>query len=212
MNPNADEVAQVIVEEGIKVVTTGAGNPAKYMQMWKDAGVKVIPVVASVSMAKLMTRQGASALIAEGGESGGHIGELNTMVLVPQICDATDLPVLAAGGIAGLVDHDNVFTCCYNAGNISGSTEVGAITGTKEEHAGYYYEKYEDTAFKDCYYLDNGVSARGGGSTEGIKSFSADQMGSKETFKGFDFNLDWKLKEGTDTMPRLQFSDVSLTE
>ena len=82
------------------MVTTGAGNPAKYMESWKTAGIKVIPVVASVAMAKLMTRLGASALIAEGGESGGHVGELTTMVLVPQICDATDLPVIAAGGIA----------------------------------------------------------------------------------------------------------------
>ena len=100
MSPFADEVAQVVVEEKVEVVTTGAGNPSKYMKAWKEAGIKVIPVVASVAMAKLMTRLGASALIAEGGESGGHVGELTTMVLVPQVCDATDLPVLAAGGIA----------------------------------------------------------------------------------------------------------------
>ena len=100
MSPFADEVAQVVVEEKVEVVTTGAGNPAKYMESWKAAGIKVIPVVASVAMAKLMTRLGASALIAEGGESGGHVGELTTMVLVPQICDATTLPVIAAGGIA----------------------------------------------------------------------------------------------------------------
>ena len=100
MSPYADEVAQVVTEERVEVVTTGAGNPAKYMEAWKAAGIKVIPVVASVAMAKLMTRLGASALIAEGGESGGHVGELTTMVLVPQICDATHLPVLAAGGIA----------------------------------------------------------------------------------------------------------------
>jgi len=100
MSPFADEVAKVAAEEKVAVVTTGAGNPAKYMESWQQAGVKVIPVVASVAMAKLMTRVGASALIAEGGESGGHVGELTTMVLVPQVCDATDLPVLAAGGIA----------------------------------------------------------------------------------------------------------------
>ena len=100
MSPFADEVAQVAAEERVAVVTTGAGNPSKYMQLWKDAGIKVIPVVASVAMAKLMTRLGASALIAEGGESGGHVGELTTMVLVPLVCDATTLPVLAAGGIA----------------------------------------------------------------------------------------------------------------
>lgn len=100
MSPFVEEVAQVVAEEKVAVVTTGAGNPAKYMEKWKAAGIKVIPVVASVAMAKLMTRVGASALIAEGGESGGHVGELTTMVLVPQVCDVTDLPVLAAGGIA----------------------------------------------------------------------------------------------------------------
>lgn len=100
MSPFADEVAQTVTEEKVEVVTTGAGNPSKYMKDWKEAGIKVIPVVASVAMAKLMTRLGASALIAEGGESGGHVGELTTMVLVPQICDATTLPVIAAGGIA----------------------------------------------------------------------------------------------------------------
>ena len=100
MSPFADEVAKVVTEEKVDVVTTGAGNPSKYINEWKVAGIKVIPVVASVAMAKLMTRLGASAVIAEGGESGGHVGELTTMVLVPQVCDATDLPVIAAGGIA----------------------------------------------------------------------------------------------------------------
>lgn len=99
MSPFAEEVAKVTIEEKVEVVTTGAGNPSKYMKAWKEAGIKVIPVVASVAMAKLMTRLGATALIAEGGESGGHVGELTTMVLVPQICDATNLPVIAAGGI-----------------------------------------------------------------------------------------------------------------
>jgi len=100
LSPFADEVAKVAVEEGVAVITTGAGNPSKYIKDWLAAGIKVIPVVASVAMAKLMTRLGASALIAEGGESGGHVGELTTMVLTPQICDATTLPVIAAGGIA----------------------------------------------------------------------------------------------------------------
>ncbi|MBO5521080.1 MAG: nitronate monooxygenase, partial [Eubacterium sp.] len=99
MSPFADEVARVVAEDCVPVVTTGAGNPSRYMRDWTAAGVRVIPVVASVAMAKLMTRLGASALIAEGGESGGHVGELTTMVLVPQVCDATELPVLAAGGI-----------------------------------------------------------------------------------------------------------------
>ena len=100
LSPFIDEVAAVVTEEKVNVVTTGAGNPSKYIKAWLEAGIKVIPVVPSVAMAKLMTRLGASALIAEGGESGGHVGELTTMVLVPQVCDATNLPVIAAGGIA----------------------------------------------------------------------------------------------------------------
>ncbi len=100
MNPEADEIAKVVVDEGIRVVTTGAGNPAKYMEMWKAANVKVIPVVASVALAKLMERGGADAVIAEGTESGGHIGSITTMALVPQVVDAVSIPVIAAGGIA----------------------------------------------------------------------------------------------------------------
>ena len=100
MSPHADDVARVVVEEGVKVVTTGAGNPEKYMEMWKNAGIKVIPVVASVAMAKRIERMGADAVVAEGMESGGHIGELTTMTLVPQIVDAVSIPVIAAGGIA----------------------------------------------------------------------------------------------------------------
>lgn len=100
MSPYADEVAKVVAEEGVKVVTTGAGNSEKYMKMWKEAGVKVIPVVASVALAKRMERCGADALVAEGTEAGGHIGENTTMVLVPQIVDAVNIPVIAAGGIA----------------------------------------------------------------------------------------------------------------
>ena len=100
MSPFADEVAALCAERKVAVVTTGAGNPAKYMDSWQAAGIKVIPVVASTAMAKLMSRAGASALIAEGGESGGHVGDTSTMALVPQVCDVTELPVLAAGGIA----------------------------------------------------------------------------------------------------------------
>ena len=100
MSPYAEEVARVIAEEGVKVVTTGAGNPEKYMELWKSAGVKVIPVVASVALAKRMQRCGADAVIAEGCESGGHVGESTTMALVPQVVDAVDIPVIAAGGIA----------------------------------------------------------------------------------------------------------------
>lgn len=100
MSPYADEVAKVVVEEQVPVVTTGAGSPEKYMKMWKEAGIKVIPVVASVALAKRMERCGADALVAEGTEAGGHIGENTTMVLVPQIADAVKIPVIAAGGVA----------------------------------------------------------------------------------------------------------------
>ena len=100
MNPNAEEVAKIVIEEGVKAVTTGAGNPAKFIPMWKEAGVKVIPVVASVAMAVMMERAGADAIVAEGMESGGHIGETTTMALLPQVVDAVNIPVIGAGGIA----------------------------------------------------------------------------------------------------------------
>ena len=100
MNPEADQIAQIIAEEHVRVVTTGAGNPSKYISMWKEAGVKVIPVVASVAMARMMERGGADAIIAEGTESGGHIGPQTTMTLVPQVVDAVSIPVIGAGGIA----------------------------------------------------------------------------------------------------------------
>ena len=100
MSPYTAEVAEVIIEEKVPVVTTGAGNPLPYIKKWIDAGVKVIPVVASVALAKMVAKRGATAVVAEGGESGGHIGEANTMPLVPQIVDAVDIPVIAAGGIA----------------------------------------------------------------------------------------------------------------
>ena len=100
LNPNAEEVAKIIVEENVKVVTTGAGSPSKLMNFWKEAGVVVIPVVASVAMAKLMERAGADAVIAEGMESGGHIGQITTMSLLPQVVDAVSIPVIGAGGIA----------------------------------------------------------------------------------------------------------------
>ncbi len=100
MSPYVEEAAAVICEEKIPVVTTGAGNPTRFMAAWKEAGCKVIPVVPSAALAKMVERRGACAVIAEGGESGGHIGELNTMALVPQICDAVTIPVIAAGGVA----------------------------------------------------------------------------------------------------------------
>ena len=100
MSPHAEDIAKVVVEEGIKVVTTGAGSPEKYMKMWKEAGIVVIPVVASVALARRMERTGADAVVAEGTESGGHIGEATTMTLVPQVVDAVNIPVIAAGGIA----------------------------------------------------------------------------------------------------------------
>lgn len=100
LNPNAPEVAKIVIEEKVPVVTTGAGSPAKFMEAWKQAGVVVIPVVASVAMAKMMERAGADAVIAEGMESGGHIGAQTTMTLVPQVADAVSVPVIAAGGIA----------------------------------------------------------------------------------------------------------------
>ena len=100
MNPCADEMAQIIIEEGVQVVTTGAGSPGKYIPAWKEAGIKVLPVVAASILAKRLVNQGADAIIAEGMESGGHVGEMTTMALVPQVVDAVSVPVIAAGGIA----------------------------------------------------------------------------------------------------------------
>ena len=100
MSPNADDLAQLVIDEKVPIVTTGAGNPGKYMEAWKNVGIKVIPVVPSVALAKRMERSGADALVAEGTESGGHIGMNTTMCLVPQVVDAVDIPVIAAGGIA----------------------------------------------------------------------------------------------------------------
>lgn len=100
MSPNAEELAQLVIDEKVPVVTTGAGNPGKFMAAWKEAGVKVVPVVPSVALAVRMERAGADAVIAEGTESGGHIGENTTMCLVPQVVDAVSIPVIAAGGIA----------------------------------------------------------------------------------------------------------------
>ncbi|MEG1001985.1 MAG: enoyl-[acyl-carrier-protein] reductase FabK [Clostridium sp.] len=99
MSPHADEVAKLVCEENVAVVTTGAGSPGKYMEMWKDCGIKVIPVVASVALAKRMERMGADAIVAEGMESGGHVGQLTTMALIPQVVDGVSIPVIAAGGI-----------------------------------------------------------------------------------------------------------------
>ena len=97
--PNAGEIAHMVVEEGVKILTTGAGSPAQYIPMWKEAGIKVIPVVASVALALKMQAAGADAVVAEGAESGGHVGELHTMPLIPQVVDAVEIPVIAAGGI-----------------------------------------------------------------------------------------------------------------
>lgn len=100
MNPHVDELARVVVEEGVSVVTTGAGNPGKYMDAWKEAGIKVFPVVAATALVRRLAPLGVDGFIAEGTESGGHVGELTTMALVPQVADAVDIPVIAAGGIA----------------------------------------------------------------------------------------------------------------
>ncbi len=100
MSPYVEEIAELVIQEKVPVVVTGAGNPGKYMKKWIEAGIKVIPVVPSTGLAKLAARNGATAVIAEGGESGGHVGEVTTMALVPQVCDVVDIPVIAAGGIA----------------------------------------------------------------------------------------------------------------
>ena len=142
MHPQADEFAQIVVEEGVQVVTTGAGNPGKYVPMWKAAGIKVIPVVAAAVLAKHLEKLGIDAVIAEGTESGGHVGEMATMALVPQVVDAVDLPVIAAAlgacgvqvGTCLLVSqecpiHENYKTALLNAKD-SDTIVTGRIGGS----------------------------------------------------------------------------------
>lgn len=155
MNDNADEVAKIVIEEGVKAVTTGAGNPSKYIPAWKEAGVKVMPVVASVAMAKMMERAGADCVVAEGMESGGHIGSITTMCLLPQVVDAVSIPVIGAGGIADgrgfaaatmlgaeavqmgtafLVAKENIVHENYRNKVISAKDIDSVITGTSTGH------------------------------------------------------------------------------
>ena len=155
MNENADEVAKIVIEEGVKAVTTGAGNPSKYIAAWKEAGVKVMPVVASVAMAKMMERAGADCVVAEGMESGGHIGSITTMCLLPQVVDAVSIPVIGAGGIADgrgfaaatmlgaeavqmgtafLVAKENIVHENYRNKVISAKDIDSVITGTSTGH------------------------------------------------------------------------------
>ncbi len=154
LSPNADEVAKIVVEEGVKVVTTGAGSPEKYIKMWKEAGVKVIPVVASVAMAKRMERSGADAVVAEGTEAGGHIGETSTMVLVPQIVDAVNIPVIAAGGIA-------------DGRGIAAAFMLGAQAVQMGTHFVVTTESQVHENYKDCIIKAKDIDTRVTGRTTG---------------------------------------------
>ena len=154
LNPNAEEVAKIVVEEGVKVVTTGAGNPGKFMEMWKKAGVKVMPVVASVAMAKMMERAGADAVVAEGTESGGHIGSATTMTLVPQVVDAVQIPVVAAGGIA----DGRGFAAAMMLG--AEAVQMGTVFVTAKESIVHSNYKQKVIAAKD---IDSEVTGRSTG-------------------------------------------------
>lgn len=154
LNPSAEEVAKVIVEEGIKVVTTGAGNPAKFMEIWKNAGVKVIPVVASVAMAKMMERAGADAIIAEGTEAGGHIGSITTMALLPQVVDVVSIPVVGAGGVA----DGRGFAAAMMLG--ADAVQMGTIFITAKESIVHSSYKKKVIAAKD---IDSEVTGRSTG-------------------------------------------------
>ena len=154
MNPESEKVAKVIVEEGVKVVTTGAGSPEKYMADWKAAGVKVIPVVASVALAKRMERCGADAVVAEGTEAGGHIGELTTMVLVPQVVDAVNIPVIAAGGIA----DGRGMAAAFMLGAMG--IQMGTVFAASKESV--IHENYKNSIFK-AKDIDSRVTGRSTG-------------------------------------------------
>lgn len=154
MSPHADEVAKVVIEENIRAVTTGAGSPEKYMAMWKEAGIKVIPVVASVAMAKRMEKAGADAVVAEGCESGGHIGETTTMALVPQVVDAVEIPVIAAGGIA----DGRGFAAAMMLG--AAAVQMGTVFVASKEAA--VHQNYKDRILK-ARDIDSVVTGRANG-------------------------------------------------
>lgn len=150
MNPEVDEMAQIIVEEGVKVVTTGAGNPGKYIKTWKEHNIIVIPVVASVALARKMESSGVDAVIAEGTESGGHVGEMTTMTLVPQVVDAVSIPVIAAGGIA----DGRQLAAAYALG--ASGVQVGTCLLVSEECP--IHENYKAAVIKA---KDNGTTVTG---------------------------------------------------
>ena len=150
MNPEVDAMAEVVVEEGIKVVTTGAGSPAKYIPMWKDAGMMIIPVVSAVALAKKMESLGVDAVIAEGTESGGHVGEMTTMTLVPQVVDAVSIPVIAAGGIG----DGRQLAAAFALGACG--VQLGTCLLVAEECP--IHENYKDAVLK-C--KDNGTTVTG---------------------------------------------------
>ena len=154
MNPHIDELAKVVVEEGVQVVTTGAGNPGKYVPAWKEAGIKVFPVVAAPVLAKRLERYGIDGVIAEGTESGGHVGETTTMALVPQVVDAVDIPVIAAGGIAS----GRQLLAAYALGAIG--AQVGTCLLVSEECP--IHDNYKQTVLK-AGANDTVVTGRSGG-------------------------------------------------
>lgn len=150
MNPEADSMAEMIADEGVKIVTTGAGSPAKYMNLWKEKGMKVIPVVSSTALAIRMQRLGADAVIAEGCESGGHIGEMTTMTLVPQIVDAVNIPVIAAGGIA----DGRSLAAAFALGAVG--VQIGTVLLASKECP--IHQAYKDAVLKT---KDNGTIVTG---------------------------------------------------
>ena len=127
MSPHAEDISDMVIEEGVKVITTGAGNPGIYMDKWKEAGITVVPVVPSVALAKRMERAGADAVIVEGTEAGGHIGEITTLTLVPQVRDAIEIPIIAAGGIADSRGFDAAY--CLGAQGV----QIGTVLLASEE-------------------------------------------------------------------------------